>query len=37
VHIWGAAPAIRPWFFDPKLRKIDFNKIVTDFLHAVKK
>ena len=37
VHIWGAAPAIRPWFFDPKLRKVDFNRLVTEFLEAVKK
>jgi hypothetical protein len=36
VHIWGAA-AIRPWFFDPKLRKVDFNRLVTEFLGAVKK
>ena len=37
VHIWGAAPAIRPWFFDPKFRKVDFNRLVTEFLGAVKK
>ena len=37
AHIWGPAPAIRPWFFDPKLRKVDFNRLVTEFLGAVKK